>query len=71
MRVLKKDLIAKVAQLESDLMELVLNPNSERSMIIKIQYTMKDGVEKLLWLGSPTKETVTFDGFLNKINGQD
>ena len=67
MRVLKKDLIAKVAQLEGDLMELALNPKSERSMVIKIQCTMKDSVEKMLWLGSPLKETETFDGFLNKL----
>ena len=66
MRVLKKDLIAKVAQLESDLMELALNPNSERSLIIQIQQRQKGSTERLLWFGDVATRQ-TFDGLLNQI----
>lgn len=66
MRVLKKDLIAKVAQLEGDLMELALNPNSERSLIIQIQQRQKGSTERLLWFGDVATRQ-TFDGLLNQI----
>ena len=66
MRVLKKDLIAKVAKLEGDLMELALNPNSERSLIIQIQQRQKGSTERLLWFGDVATRQ-TFDGLLNQI----
>ena len=66
MRVLKKDLIAKVAQLEGDLMELALNPNAERSLIIQIQQRQKGSTERLLWFGDVATRQ-TFDGLLNQI----
>ena len=66
MRVLKKDLIAKVAQLEGDLMEVALSPNSERSLIIQIQQRQKGSTERLLWFGDVATRQ-TFDGLLNQI----
>lgn len=66
MRVLKKDLIEKVAQLESDLMELVLNPNSVKSLGIKINYQFKHDAEKFLWQGDVNKKQ-NFDGFVSRI----
>ena len=72
MRVLKKDLIAKVAQLESDLMELVINPDSERSWRIRVQQAHKAATERMMWMGSVKTSRrdlikTNYDGFLNKL----
>lgn len=54
------DLTERLLQLDSDLNELVENPNSERSGIIKGKIRMKQLTEKAIWSG---------DLSLNRFNG--
>ena len=51
---LKKELIQQVKQLQSDIRELVLNPNSERSIGIKIQTDLEYSIESALMQGMAT-----------------
>jgi hypothetical protein len=50
-RILKKDLIKRIAYLESELRELVLNPNSFDSMVIKSRITLQNELEKAIMFG--------------------
>lgn len=50
-RVLKKHLVEANRQLEANIRELVLRPDSEKSLRIKTRVHMSDDLQKAIWFG--------------------
>lgn len=60
-----------LAEASEDIRELCLNPDSERSLLIKTRVHLANDSEKAHWIGCQPNDThiqmVTFDGFISKI----
>jgi hypothetical protein len=56
-RILKKDLILKVAELEKDIDALVNEPNSERAIMVGVRFRLSRELEKAVMFGNATVST--------------
>jgi hypothetical protein len=62
----KKELKARIAQLESDLMEVCLKPDSIRSVVIKTRCQIKRDMEKAIWFGNVKRVPHNIIGVVNQ-----
>lgn len=59
---------AKVAELESKLMTVCNEPDSEKAFEIKMEYILKNGVARQIWYGSVDKRYSRFTGIMPLIS---